>query len=75
MWWFGIVVGLVLGVVHGVREDLGAEEFVFQVFVGTLFFTWWVAGLLLSTVRHYLRRRRASAVTEDEPLADRGRDG
>ncbi|MEV0284507.1 MULTISPECIES: hypothetical protein [unclassified Kribbella] len=69
------MVGLVVGVVYGVQEDLGAADFVFQVVVGTLFFTWWVAGLLLSTVRHYFRRRQASAVTEDEALSDRGQDG
>lgn len=64
LWWFGIIGGLLGGVIYGLRADLGPVDFAWQVSLGVVSFTWWTAGLLLSTIRfHY--RRRASRRTED----------
>jgi hypothetical protein len=70
LWWFGIVGGLLIGIIYGLRADLGPAEFAFQLFGGTLFFTWWVAGLLLSTIRHQFRHRRGSKEHEDQVSSD-----
>lgn len=67
LWWFGIASGLVSGIIYGLRADPGPEEFAFQLFAGTLFFTWWVAGLLLSTLRFHYRRRRAAQRMSEAP--------
>ena len=64
LWWLGIVGGLFGGITYGLRADLGPADFAWQVFTGLLFFTWWVAGLLLSTVRFHFRRRKASRPTQ-----------
>jgi hypothetical protein len=67
LWWFGIVAGLLGGITYGLRADLGAEDFVWKVFTSTVGFTWWTAGLLLSTVRFHYRRRQAARRTYQAP--------
>jgi high-affinity Fe2+/Pb2+ permease len=65
--WFGVVGGFALSVFTGLRADLSGESFVWQIFTGTLSFTYVFAGLVLSTVRHHLRRRRAGGDSASEP--------
>jgi hypothetical protein len=66
LFWFGIVGGLTLSVIVELQQDAAIADFVWGVFTGTFFFTWWIAGLLLSTIRHQLRRRRATKEPEDQ---------
>jgi len=68
LWWFGIVVGLFVGIAYGLRADLGPEVFAWKVVTSVVGFTW-TAGLLLSTVRHHLRRRQLSRGTYRAPRA------
>jgi hypothetical protein len=65
LWWFGIVGGLLGGIIYGLRADLGPVDFAWQLFAGVVGFTWWTAGLLLSTIRFHYRRRWASRRTEE----------
>jgi hypothetical protein len=67
LWWFGIVAGLLGGIIYGLQADLGPEDFAWQIFTGMNVFTWGVAGLLLSTIRFHYRRRRASRPTHQAP--------
>jgi predicted lipid-binding transport protein (Tim44 family) len=67
LWWFGIVGGLLGGIIHGLRADLALGEFIYQLFAGTFAFTWWTAGLLLSTVRYHYRRRQDSRREHQDP--------
>jgi hypothetical protein len=60
LWWFGIVAGLLGGIIYGLRADLGPEDFIWKVLTSTYGFTWWTAGLLLSTIRYHYRRRQDS---------------
>jgi hypothetical protein len=69
LFWFGIVGGLAVSVVVELRQDASGEDFVWGVFTGTFFFTWWIAGLLLSTIR-YQFRRRATSEPEDQAAAE-----
>jgi hypothetical protein len=59
LFWFGIVVGLSVSIVTGLQRDLPVGDFIWYVFASTFAFTWWTAGLILSTIRHQFRRRRA----------------
>ena len=70
LFWFGIVGGLVLSVVTQLRRDVPVEDFVWGVFSGTFCFTWWIAGLVLSTIRYQVRRRRAAKEPEETVAAD-----
>jgi predicted lipid-binding transport protein (Tim44 family) len=63
LWWIGIVGGLLGGIIYGLRADLGPGDFAWQLVTSMFFFTWWVGGLLLSTIRFDYRRRRASRST------------
>lgn len=63
---FGIVGGLTLSVVIELQQDASVADFVWGVFRGTFIFTWLIAGLLLSTIRHQLRRRRTTREPEDQ---------
>lgn len=68
--WFGIVVGLSASIVNGLQRDLSVGDFIWSVFTSTFAFTWWVAGLILSTIRHRFRRRRAMRESETEAAAE-----
>jgi hypothetical protein len=39
---------------------LSLDTFIWQTLTGTFFFSYAIAGLVLSTVRHQFRRRRAA---------------
>ncbi|MEU8223350.1 hypothetical protein [Kribbella sp. NPDC048915] len=64
--WFGIVGGLSASIVAGLHRDLPVADLLWQVFTTTFAFTWWTAGLVLSTIRHQFRRRRAMKQSEAE---------
>jgi hypothetical protein len=66
LFWFGIVSGLTVSVIVELHQDAPTGDFIWGVLTGTFFFTWWIAGLLLSTIRHQFRRRRATKKPEDE---------
>ena len=73
LFWFGIVGGLSVSFITGLQRDLPVGDFIWYVFTSTFAFTWWAAGLILSTIRHHLRRRRAgnevgAAASSDEPV-------
>ena len=59
LFWFGIVVGPSVSIVTGLQRDLPVGDFIWYVFASTFAFMWWTAGLILSTIRHQFRRRRA----------------
>jgi hypothetical protein len=66
LFWFGIVGGLTLSVIVELHQDAPTEDFIWGVVTGTFWFTWWMAGLLLSTIRHQFRRRRTTNDRPDE---------
>ncbi|MFI6834051.1 hypothetical protein ACIBG5_43560 [Kribbella sp. NPDC050241] len=70
LFWFGIVVGLSVSIVVGLHRDLPVADFIWYVFAPTFAFTWWTADLILSTIRHQFRRRRATKQPEAEVAAD-----
>ena len=63
LWWFGIGGGLISGIIYGLRADLGSGDFAWQLLTGVFFFTWWIAGLLMSTIRFRYRGRQAFRLT------------
>lgn len=70
LFWAGIVVGLAVSLLTGLHRDLPVGDLIWYVFASTFAFTWWTAGLILSTIRHQFRRRRAREKGQAEVTSD-----
>ncbi|NEA34345.1 hypothetical protein [Streptomyces sp. SID13031] len=58
LFWAGIVLGTVLGIIGVITRDLSGGSAVWAVLCGVFGFTWLVAGGLGVVIRGYFRRRR-----------------